>query len=70
MNNLTIKEIIHEIIMINKNLIEILACPLCQGEIIYDEKAQELICKKDHLTFPIIDDIPILIVQKASALKQ
>jgi uncharacterized protein YbaR (Trm112 family) len=49
----------------DKNLLEILACPACKGELIYDRAAQELICKFDRLAYPIIDEIPIMLEARA-----
>ena len=52
----------------DKKLLEILACPLCKGELLYDKKANEIICKIDHLAFPIKDGIPIMLVEEARKL--
>ncbi len=49
----------------DKNLLEILACPICKGELIYDQKNQELICRFDRLAFPIEQDIPIMMENRA-----
>lgn len=52
----------------DKVLLEILACPVCKGEIIYDSDNQEIICKFDRLAFPIINDIPIMLENRARRL--
>lgn len=52
----------------NKNLLEILACPVCKGELLYDQTNQELICKFDRLVYPIIDDIPVMMESRARRL--
>lgn len=52
----------------DKKLLSILACPLCKGELKYDEINQELICKFDGLAFPIRDDIPVMLEQEARTL--
>lgn len=49
----------------DKKLLEILACPVCKGELIYDKKAQELLCKLDKLAFPIRDQIPVMLESEA-----
>ena len=49
----------------DKRLLEILACPVCKGELVYDQAAQELICKPDHLAYPIRDGIPVLLENEA-----
>lgn len=54
----------------NNTLLEILACPICKGELIYDAHHQELICRFDRLAFPIINDIPIMLDNRARRLNQ
>lgn len=49
----------------DKALLEILACPVCKGELLYDDANQELICKFDRLAYPIINDIPVMLEAKA-----
>ena len=51
--------------MIDKALLEILACPICKGELLYDQPNQELICRFDRLAYPIINDIPVMLESKA-----
>lgn len=52
----------------DKNLLEILACPICKGELLFDRTNQELICKFDRLAYPIIDDIPVMLDSRARRL--
>jgi len=49
----------------NNNLLQILACPVCKGELLFDRTNQELICKFDRLAFPVIDDIPVMLESRA-----
>ena len=44
----------------------LIVCPLCKSEVKFFE--DEIWCKADGLAFPIIDGIPILIVEEARAL--
>ena len=53
----------------NQKLLKILACPLCKGALIYDAKAQELICRADRLAYPIRDAVPVMLVDQARRLK-
>jgi len=53
----------------DKNVLDILACPFCKGKLRYDKKTQELICRFDKLAFPIIDGVPVMLVEKARTLK-
>lgn len=50
------------------NLMQILACPICKGELLYDSANQELICKFDRLAYPVIDDIPVMLESRARRL--
>ncbi|GAB4351535.1 MAG: Trm112 family protein [Immundisolibacter sp.] len=52
----------------DRKLLDILVCPLCKGPLIYDAKAGELICRADRLAFPIVDDIPVMLVDEARQL--
>ena len=52
----------------DKKLLDILVCPLCKGPLVYDKRAQELICKADRLAFPIRDDIPVMLEDEARVL--
>jgi uncharacterized protein YbaR (Trm112 family) len=54
--------------MIDKNLLDILACPLCKSPLRYDKSRQELICKADRIAFPIRDDIPVMLEDEAREL--
>jgi uncharacterized protein YbaR (Trm112 family) len=54
---------------LNKELIDILACPKCKGalELRVDETAFD--CRRCQLAYPIVDDIPNFIVEEALPLK-
>ncbi|OYV16507.1 MAG: hypothetical protein CG438_1600 [Methylococcaceae bacterium NSP1-1] len=54
--------------MIDKKLLDILACPICKSPLIYDKSKQELICRADRLAFPIRDDIPVMLEDEAREL--
>jgi len=52
--------------MLNKELLEILACPICKGELIL--KDDKLICLKCKKYYPIKDGIPIMLIEEAKDL--
>ncbi|PID43498.1 MAG: tetraacyldisaccharide 4'-kinase [Proteobacteria bacterium] len=54
--------------MLDKKLLSILVCPLCKGELDYDRKKDELVCKADGMAFPIRDDIPVMLETEARTL--
>lgn len=51
--------------MINSNLLDLLVCPICKAKLIYSKDTNELICKFDRLAYPIENDIPIMLENKA-----
>lgn len=53
---------------ISKELLDILACPNCKGDIRPNEKMDGLICDKCRLVYEIRDDIPIMLIDEAKKL--
>ena len=53
---------------ISKELLDILACPKCKGDLVLTEQQDGLICKACRLMFPIRDDIPIMLIDEATPL--
>jgi len=51
--------------MINKDLLDILACPKCKGPVSLTADEDGLICRKCKLLYEIKDDIPVMIIDKA-----
>ena len=51
--------------MLDKKLLEVLACPACKGNLEYDQKNQKLICLSCRLKYKIEDEIPIMLVEEA-----
>lgn len=49
-------------------LLEIIACPVCNGKLFFDKEKQELICRADRLIFSIRDGIPVLLEAEARKL--
>ncbi len=49
-------------------LLEIVACPVCNGKLQYNQQLQELICKADGLAYPVRDGIPVLLENEARSL--
>ncbi len=48
-----------------KELLEVLACPVCKGELEYDKQANKLICHGCRLKYRIEDGIPIMLEEEA-----
>lgn len=53
---------------ISPQLLAILVCPKCKGELEYRESEQVLICHADRLSYPVRDDIPIMLIDEATPL--
>jgi hypothetical protein len=53
---------------IPKELLEILACPKCKGEVRLTPAEDGLICENCHLLYEIREDIPIMLIDEAKPL--
>jgi len=53
---------------ISQDLLDILACPKCKGEIYLNESKDGLICDQCRLKYEIKDDIPIMLIDEAKPL--
>ncbi|WP_119343720.1 Trm112 family protein [Facilibium subflavum] len=49
-------------------LLNIIVCPSCKSPLVYDKDRQVLVCKAEKLAYPIIDGIPVMLVDEAKAL--
>ena len=54
---------------LSQDLLDILACPKCKGDIHLTEAGDGLICDACKLMYPIKDDIPIMLIEEAQSLK-
>lgn len=50
---------------ISKDLLDILACPKCKGDIHLNQDGSGLVCEACRLMYPIKDDIPIMLIDEA-----
>jgi uncharacterized protein YbaR (Trm112 family) len=50
---------------ISKELLEILACPACKKEVHITEDGKWLVCSNCKLNYPIVEDIPVMLLDKA-----
>ncbi len=56
--------------MINKKLLDILACPKCKGQVELTEREDGLVCKSCQLLYEIRDDIPVMLIDEAKKLEE
>lgn len=54
---------------IKKELLEILACPKCKGDVVLNENGNGLVCNACRLVYEIRNDIPIMLIDEAKPLK-
>jgi uncharacterized protein len=52
---------------LSPQLLAILVCPKCKGELEHREREQELVCHACRLRYAIRDDIPIMLIDEATA---
>ncbi|MFZ0889098.1 MAG: Trm112 family protein [Candidatus Binataceae bacterium] len=54
---------------LSQELLDILACPKCKGDLKLADKQDGLVCQACKLVYPIRDDIPIMLIEEAQPLK-
>jgi uncharacterized protein YbaR (Trm112 family) len=58
-----------KVMAISQELLDILACPKCKGDIYLNETKDGLICDKCKLLYEIKDDIPIMLIDEAKPIE-
>ncbi|UCF06736.1 MAG: Trm112 family protein [bacterium] len=54
--------------MIKEDLLDILACPKCKEKVTLSEDGNYLVCQQCRVRYPIEDDIPIMLIDRAEKL--
>ncbi|QHG92365.1 Trm112 family protein [Coxiella endosymbiont of Amblyomma sculptum] len=52
----------------DKQLLKILACPLCKGKLIFKQEMKELHCQFDQIAYSIQEGIPIMLSDRSRIL--
>lgn len=55
--------------MLKKELLDILVCPKCKGELEYRAEEEKLICLSCKLAYRVEDDIPVMLVDEADPVE-
>ena len=56
---------------LSKNLLEILVCPRCKGNLVYtNSDTPSLDCEACDLSYPVIEDIPVMLIDEALKLNK
>jgi uncharacterized protein YbaR (Trm112 family) len=50
---------------LSPDLLNILVCPACKGDLQYDAAAATLTCPACRLRYRVEDDIPVMLVEEA-----
>jgi uncharacterized protein YbaR (Trm112 family) len=50
---------------LSEELLSILVCPQCKGDLRYEREAERLVCETCRLRYPIVDDIPVMLPEEA-----
>jgi uncharacterized protein YbaR (Trm112 family) len=53
---------------VDMRLLELLACPLTKGPLVWDEKRQELVSRLAKLAYPVRDGIPVMLPSEARSI--
>jgi len=53
---------------ISQDLLDVLACPQCKGDLRLTEAQDGLICDACKLRYPIKEDIPVMLIEEAERL--
>lgn len=53
---------------LSPELLRILVCPKCKGDLEYREAQQSLVCPACRLQYPVRDGIPIMLIDEATPL--
>lgn len=54
---------------VSRELLEILACPKCKGDVALNEQGSGLVCSTCRLVYPVRDDIPVMLIDEATKLE-
>ena len=53
---------------LSPQLLAILVCPKCKGDLDYREAESSLVCPACRVRYPVRDDIPIMLIDEATPL--
>ena len=56
--------------MLSRELLDILACPVCKGDLVYEEEKQRLICERCRVYYEIREGIPVLLPDSGKPLEE
>ncbi|EDP76431.1 Trm112 family protein [Hydrogenivirga sp. 128-5-R1-1] len=54
--------------MLDRKLLEILACPVCKGDLLYEEEKDILVCERCGVYYEVKEGIPVLLPDSGKPL--
>jgi len=54
---------------LSKELLDILACPACKGDVTYQCDDAKIVCPTCNLAYPVRDEIPVMLIDEAEKLE-
>jgi uncharacterized protein YbaR (Trm112 family) len=60
----------NSVMSLDPKLLEILACPKCKGRLQTKDDGSALVCGACRLAYPVVDDIPDLIIEDAAQVAE
>jgi len=54
---------------VSQELLDILACPKCKQPVALNAAGSGLVCEPCGLEYPIMDDIPVMLIDEARKLR-
>ena len=55
---------------LNKELLAILACPVCKGGLVLTPGEDGLVCRSCQAVYPVQDEIPVMLADQAVPLSK
>lgn len=52
--------------LISPELLAIMQCPACHGDLVEDEGRAALVCNSCGLAYPVRDGIPVMLIEQAT----
>lgn len=51
---------------LDEKLLEILVCPACRGSVTFKDRRKVIVCDDCGLQYPVVDGIPVMLVDEAT----
>ena len=55
---------------LSNELLALLVCPQCRGDLRYDRDADKLICEACSLRYPVVDSVPVMLPEEAEKIER